>query len=52
MAKPIQGIEPFTGKAAEWLSGYLNSFKPDTEKQAKDEQREQEFAKRIRVSTR
>jgi hypothetical protein len=33
MAKPINGIPPFTGKAAEWLSEYLETAKPDPKKE-------------------
>lgn len=49
MAKPIQGIEPFTGKASEWLTRYLGSFDPDPEKQREAEEREEALSKRITI---
>ena len=32
MAKPVTGIPPFRGEAAEWLTQYLETAKPDPEK--------------------
>lgn len=52
MAKPIQGIQPFTGKSAEWMQDYLASFKPDLEKQRKVEDIEQKMAQRVEIKTR
>lgn len=34
MARPIEGIRPFTGKAARWLIDYLKNARPDPEKAA------------------
>jgi len=34
MARPIEGIPTFTGKAARWLVHYLKNSKPDPEKAA------------------
>lgn len=47
MAKPIQGIEPLTGEAAEWLTRYLASFEPSPRKQQEVEDREREGAKHV-----
>ena len=30
----IRGIEPFTGKAAKWLTDYMKNTKADPDKQA------------------
>ncbi len=52
MAKPIQGIQPFTGKSAEWMTNYLASFKPDLEKQREVEEIEQKMARRVEIKPR
>lgn len=33
MAKPIEGISPFKGKAAQWLTDYLENTRPDPARQ-------------------
>ena len=48
MAKPIEGIKPFDGKAAKWLSGYLRNTKVDPEKQRQVNARIRQGAKRVR----
>jgi len=48
MAKPIEGIPPFTGDAAKWLTDYLKRVKGDPAKQREIARRDKEIAKRVR----
>jgi len=45
--KPIVGIEPFTGKAAQWLAKYLGGAKADPEKQRAVNERIRKGASRV-----
>jgi len=45
--KPIAGIQPFTGKAAQWLANYLKTTKADPAEQEKVNQRIREGASQI-----
>jgi len=44
MAKPIEGIPPFKGKAAKWLAAYMRTAQPDPEK-AKQLERDRQIVK-------
>lgn len=45
--KPLVGIEPFTGKAAQWLAKYLGGAKADPEKQRAVDRRIREGASKV-----
>jgi hypothetical protein len=45
--KPIAGIEPFTGRAAKWLTQYLHRAKADPEKQREVNRRIRAGAARV-----
>ena len=45
MARPIQGIAPFTGKAAKWLLDYLENHTKRNPEQAR---KDAEIAARIK----
>jgi hypothetical protein len=47
MARPIEGIPPFKGKAAKWMTDYLKTARPDAEK-VEQARRDQEVAKRVK----
>ncbi len=47
MARPIIGIAPFIGKAAKWLRDYLECARPDPEKIAEQERRDEEICRNI-----
>ena len=41
VARPIEGIAPFEGKAADWLVNYLKTTQPDPKKQREQEEKDQ-----------
>ena len=47
MARPIEGIPPFKGKAAKWLMDYLKTARPDPAK-IEQARRDKETARRIK----
>lgn len=47
MARPIEGIPPFKGKAAKWMTEYLKTAQPDAKK-LEQARRDQEVAKRVK----
>ena len=47
MARPIQGVPPFRGKAAKWLAEYLDR-RPDPKKQAERAARDAELLKHVK----
>lgn len=47
MARPIEGIPPFKGKAAKWLAHYLKTARPDAKKQERA-LHDKEVAKRVK----
>lgn len=51
MAKPIEGIPVFTGKAAEWMTDYLKTAQPDpakAERALQDAELVEKFIKPLR----
>jgi len=48
MARPIEPIREFKGKAAEWMLEYLENEKPDPEKVKKRRERDREIARKIK----
>jgi hypothetical protein len=47
MAKPIEGIPVFTGKAAAWLTAYLEKAKPSAQK-AEEAERDRQATKDVK----
>ncbi len=50
MARPIEGITPFKGKAAEWLVDYLERTEPDPKKRESQEARDAELLTDVKES--
>ncbi len=50
MARPIEGITPFKGEAAEWLIEYLERTKPDPKKREKREAMDAELLTDVKES--
>ena len=47
MAKPIEGVPPFTGRAAAWLARYVNRATVNPDRQREREERDRELAQHI-----
>lgn len=47
MAKPIEGVPPFTGKAAAWLARYVKRANANPDRQRERKRRDEELARRI-----
>jgi hypothetical protein len=50
MARPIEGIPPFKGKAAKWLADYLERTEPDPKKRERREAKDAELLARVKES--
>jgi hypothetical protein len=47
MAKPIEGIPPFKGKAAIWLNSYMNRVQPNPKRAQEAEKERRDIEKRV-----
>ena len=48
MAKPIEGIPAFKGKALAWLDSYLKRVQPDPDEMKRAEEEKEAVARRVK----